>query len=226
MNLPLITIRPEPGASETVRSAAAMGLEVESWPLSKVVPLPWQAPDAAEFDSLLLGSANAVRHGGPQLRELLALPVYAVGERTAEAARDIGLQVAQTGPGSLQPLLDGLAGQNLRLLRLAGEARVAVEPLDSIMVTTVVVYRVEHLPIPPSLAERLTEGATVLFHSAEAAAHFSAECTRLQLPRKRICLAALSPRIAEAAGEGWRAVAVAEDQALLEAAAQLQEHRT
>jgi len=57
--------------------------------------------------------------------------------------------------------------------------------------------------MPASLAETLGEGALVLLHSAVAARHFGAECDRLAIVRKSIGIAALGPRIAAAAGEGW-----------------------
>ena len=62
------------------------------------------------------------------------------------------------------------------------------------------------LPLPGAVASRIGEGALVLLHSAAAARHFAAECDRLGVPRSRVRLAALGPRIAAAAGEGWAEV--------------------
>jgi uroporphyrinogen-III synthase len=59
----------------------------------------------------------------------------------------------------------------------------------------------------------------VLLHSAATARHFAAECDRLGLARDTIDLAALGPRIADAAGSGWRAMHLAaqpDEAALLE----------
>ena len=119
MSLPLVTIRPEPGATQTVEAGRREGLEIAAFPLSEVHPLAWQAPEAGSCDALLLGSANALRHGGAELDRLPRLPAYCVGHATAEAARGAGFPVAATGSGGLQPLLDKLAGERLRLLRLA-----------------------------------------------------------------------------------------------------------
>ena len=83
----LIVLRPEPGASATVERAQALGLDAFAIPLFRVEPIAWTAPDAGQFEGLLLTSANAVRHGGDQLERLRGLPVYVVGEATAEAAR-------------------------------------------------------------------------------------------------------------------------------------------
>jgi uroporphyrinogen-III synthase len=65
------------------------------------------------------------------------------------------------------------------------------------------------LPLPAPLAECLGEGALVLLHSAAAARHFAAECDRLGVARGAVGLAALGPRIAAAAGEGWHGVRAA-----------------
>jgi uroporphyrinogen-III synthase len=35
-------------------------------PLFAIVPLDWTAPDPAQFDGLVLTSANAVRHAGEE----------------------------------------------------------------------------------------------------------------------------------------------------------------
>ena len=198
----ILTIRPEPGADATVAAGRALGLEIEACPLSAIRPVEWSLPQG-EFDGLLLGSANALRHGGPLVDNLADKPVYAVGAATAAEAREGGLAVARTGSGGLQALLDGLSGERLRLLRIAGRERVAIEPPAGIAVETVVAYESMPLALPEEVADRLRNGALVLLHSAAAARHFAAECQRLAVQRGAIRLAALGERIAEAAGAGW-----------------------
>jgi uroporphyrinogen-III synthase len=194
----ILTIRAEPAASATVAAGRAVGLEIASWPLADLRPLEWALPPG-EFDGVLLGSANAIGQGGPLVDKLVDKPVYAVGEATAAAARERGFTIARTGASNLQALLDGLAGQRLRLLRIAGRERTAVVAPAGITVETVIAY--ESMPLP--LRERLAGGALVLLHSAAAARHFAAECDRLGIHRRAIRLAALSERIAEAVGAGW-----------------------
>jgi uroporphyrinogen-III synthase len=198
----ILTIRPEPGSSATVDAGKALGLEIEGCPLSAIQPLKWLLPEG-EFDGLLLGSANALRHGGPLVDKLVDKPVYAVGAATSAAAREAGFAVARTGHGGLQALLDGLAGERLRLLRIAGRERVAIDPPTGIAVETVAAYESVPLPLPSEFAPRLGQGSIVLLHSAAAARHFAAECERLAVQRGAIRLAALGSRIAEAAGAGW-----------------------
>jgi uroporphyrinogen-III synthase len=117
--VPLVVIRPEPGCSASVGAARAARMEAHGYPLFEVSAKSWEAVSPAGFDALLIGSANVFRHGGPGLRALTALPVLAVGETTAEAARAAGFTIAATGSGGLQKLLDTLPKNCRRVLRLA-----------------------------------------------------------------------------------------------------------
>lgn len=182
-----------------------MGLAITGHALSEIRPVAWECPDPAGIDGLLIGSANAILHGGPQLARLAGKPVHAVGEATAAAARTAGFTVALSGSGGLQGVLDAVRGP-ARLLRIAGEEHVPLTPPPGVHVTEVIAYRSVPLPLDPAAA-LLAEGrALALLHSAATARHFAAECDRLALPRAGIALAALGERIAAAAGPGWRAV--------------------
>ena len=213
----IVAIRPEPGLSATIAKGREHGLEIEGQPLFEVRPVAWDPPPARLFDALLAGSANVFRHGGKALGQYRHLPVYAVGNTTAQAAREAGFAIAGIGEGGLQKVARELPGGG-SYLRLAGRAHVLLTMFEESTVTTCVIYENTPIPVPENLAESIRGGALVLLHSAEAARHFGAECDRLELPRKAIRLAALGPRIAHAAGSGWRAVRSAEkpnDAALL-----------
>lgn len=220
---PVVVIRPDPGLARTAQRFRAAGLPVVAEPLFRVVPTPWESPAPEDVDALLLGSANALRHGGEGLEQYRGLPVYAVGEETAAAARNAGFAVQRVGTGGLQALLDELTprdGSELRLLRLAGAEHVPLECPAGIELVTRVVYAVEALPLPTPLRAIFAAGAVVLLHSGEAATHFAAECDAASVPRDQVALAALAPRVAQRAGSGWRCVAVADapnDAALLAA---------
>jgi len=198
----LITIRPEPGGSATVAAGRELGLTIEAWPLFEIRPLAWDAPPADAIDGLLIGSANAIRQAGPALAAFRDKPVHAVGEATARAVEAAGFAVQTVGPGVLQPLVDGLHPP-LRLLRLTGAEHVPVTPPPGIEIETRVGYESAAMPLSEGAAAHLREGALVLVHSAVAARHFAAECDRVGIARGGIRLAALGPRIAAAAGEGW-----------------------
>ncbi|MFO6448430.1 uroporphyrinogen-III synthase [Erythrobacter sp. NE805] len=205
MTLHLLALRPEPGLAATLERARAMGLTITGHALSEIRPVAWECPDPAGIDGLLIGSANAILHGGPHLARLAAKPVHAVGEATAAAARAAGFTVATTGSGGLQGVLDAIAGP-CRLLRIAGEEHVPLTPPPSVTIAEVIAYRAVMLPLDP-VAPLLASGeALVLLHSAATAAHFAAECDRLGIGRSGVTLAALGPRIAAAASGGWAAV--------------------
>lgn len=209
MRRTLFVFRPEPGWSATVKAARSTGLDVDGAPLFAIEPVVWDAPDPAQFGGLLLGSANVIRHGSTHLARFKRLPVYAVGRATADAARAAGFTVEQVGKGGLQSLLDGLAGQKLKLLRLAGDARVAVSPPAGITLMERTVYRATLIQIESELADRLQKAGVVALHSGNAAQAFRRECKRLEIDRSVLTVAALFPRIAELAGEGWESVHIA-----------------
>jgi len=216
----LLILRPEPGARRTLARAAALGLDARSLPLFEVVALPWEAPDPADFDALLLTSANAVRQA--DLARYHSLPVHAVGAATAQAALDAGFADVQTGPGDVASLLASLTPP-LRLLHPCGADRRDAEA-SGIAIVHMPVYA-SRLADPAGLDDALAEAPVVLLHSPRAAARFAA----LVADREELRLAAISAAAAQAAGTGWRAVAIAttpDDQALLAIAARLCEEST
>jgi uroporphyrinogen-III synthase len=222
---PVVVLRPEPGNAATCAAARSMGLEPLAAPLFAIEPLAWTAPEGGRFDAVLFGSANALRHGGPDLARYAALPAYAVGAATAEAARSAGFAVAAVGDDGIEGLLGPLfeAGHR-RVLRVAGEVHVPVAPPVGCVIETVAVYRARPTALSDAAAEALGRGALALLHSAEAARRFAQECDRRGLDRGRIALACLGPRVAAAAGSGWSAVAAAAtptDAALLALAARM-----
>jgi len=205
MTLRLLALRPEPGLAATLEKARALGLAITGHALSQVEPVAWACPDPAGFDALLIGSANAFVHGGPDLALLSAKPVHAVGEATAAAARAAGFAVASVGSGGLQGVLDAIPSPS-HLLRIAGEEHVPLSPPAGVTFAEVIAYRTVPLPLDPAAPLLAPGTALVLLHSAATASHFAAECDRLGLAREGISLAALGPRIAAAAGTGWAAL--------------------
>ncbi|UVO50731.1 uroporphyrinogen-III synthase [Sphingomonas sp. SUN019] len=215
MTRPVVVLRPEPGNAETAARLAAFGLEVVRLPLFAVAPVEWTPPASDTADAILITSANAIRHGGVGLGELKHLPVVAVGEATAQAARAAGFAVTLVGnrDAAAAAAVARAAGFD-RLLHLSGRDRVAVGGEG------VVVYASEEIAIPPEAIDALT-GSVALLHSARAARRFEA---LVGAGRWSICIAALSPVIAAVAGSGWESVAAADaptDAALVALAAPL-----
>ncbi|MEO6359979.1 MAG: uroporphyrinogen-III synthase [Sphingomicrobium sp.] len=210
----LTILRPEPGASASLAIARELAIHAVSHPLFAIERLAWEAPEAAGYDGLLLTSANAVRSAGDGLTQLRGLKVYAVGEATAEAARNAGFDIAGTGSAGAEQLLGSIAGGQ-KLLHLCGEDRAEIGdgPHE---IAHIPVYRSAELPPP----EGLSDAEVVAVHSPRAARRFA----ELVLERSRIAVAAISAAAAEGLGEGWLQVVVAEcpdDRSLLVLAKEL-----
>jgi uroporphyrinogen-III synthase len=197
---PVIIVRPEPGAHATAARAAALGLEARTVPLFVIEPVPWAVPDPADFDALLLSSANAVRHAGPELAALASLPCYAVGAATAAAASEAGLTVVAHGQGGAQALVDAMTSSGYRaILWLTGEERTEISG-GAARVTPLVCYRAAEIAQPPGWAEAIVLSAVLLLHSDRAARR----AALLAGPaRKHLIALAISETVAAAAGAGW-----------------------
>lgn len=226
--IPVIVIRPEPGCDLTIDAARKLGLDAFGFPLFEVKPVAWEPPEPDSVDALLIGSANALRHAGGALSAFRGKPAYAVGETSAHAARASELDVVATGESGLQAVLDLVQNRHRKLLRLTGESRVDITPPDGVTVTERIVYRSEPRPMPAGLIETLKQPVLALLHSAEAARHFSEQCDVHGIDRKIIRIAAMAPRVTEAAGSGWAHIATAtqpSDEALLALAREMCQER-
>ena len=215
----VLVLRPEPGASATVERARQRGLDPFAIPLFEVEPVEWDAPDPWSFDALLLTSANAVRCAGVQISSLRSLPVHSVGNATAEAAHDAGLEVATIGEAGVDHLLASI-DPGLRLLHLCGEDRRNPDNTPQ-PITTVTVYRSR----PKEVADLSgIEGSVALIHSPRAGERFASLVDNAGNERSSIAIAAISTAAAEAVGHGWAAVESAQrpdDDALLALAERL-----
>lgn len=200
--LPLVLLRPEPGWSASAAAARALGLTVAGAPLFAIEPVAWDAPD--QVDALLLGSANAPRCAGPALANFMAIPTYAVGTATAEAARGAGLSVIAVGEDDMVALSATIDPAHRVVLRLAGRERTVLPPLPGHEVIERTVYAAVAVPLAPVPAE-----AVVMLHSPRAAALFVAECARFEVSLAGLAIAALSSRVAAAVGPGWARVQIA-----------------
>jgi uroporphyrinogen-III synthase len=218
----LIIIRPQPGADATANRAAALGIATMVVPLFEVRPVKWDLPETGNYDALMITSANALIHGGPALQSLRDLPVLAVGTGTAEHAKARGLRIAATGSTGVSGLLEMTKAHGFcNILWLSGADHMAITPPAPVNVNRVVVYESCELPPPDALVSALNASAVIALHSPRAARLFNQVCGDLGIDKTQQSLVTLSPAIAQAAGGGWRAVAVADypnDKALLSCA--------
>lgn len=217
--IPLLVLRPQPGATATVARAEVLGLRAIAAPLFTIEPMAWHPPPADTFDALMITSANAVRQAGAGLRSYRHLPIYAVGAATAAALHQAGFEQVKAGDRDVAVLIAEMAADGIRqALHLGGEIiRTASHP--GLSITQIPVYRA--VPVE-TLPDTVQAPAVALLHSPRAAETFA----RFVDPADRpgFSLAAISRATAEAASEGWRAVAAAPsptDDALLALAARL-----
>ena|SRR5882724_1612411 len=106
----ILVTRPQPDNEATGASLRARGFEVLLAPMLRFEPiaLPIPLPDdpAADYAAIIVTSANALRAVEPQLagRRLLGLPLFAVGDRTAAAARRAGFATVISADGNAADL--------------------------------------------------------------------------------------------------------------------------
>jgi len=145
----LLITRPEPDAARTAHTLRAQGHDVLVVPLLSMQTI--EADFARRYDAVLMTSANAARAIAAHRRadELKSLPVFTVGARSAEAAREAGFGDVTSADGALSELVSLVAarfsGRVGGLLYLAGEDRAGDLTgelgAQGIAVDTVVVYR-------------------------------------------------------------------------------------
>jgi uroporphyrinogen-III synthase len=100
----ILVTRPEPGASRTVAALAAMGKTALAAPLFEIV-LTAQPRPSGRFAALLVTSQNGAAGLSPASSGLAAdLPVFAVGDRTAQALRDAGFTDVTSASGDQKAL--------------------------------------------------------------------------------------------------------------------------
>jgi uroporphyrinogen-III synthase len=126
----VLVTRPHPDDEATASALRARGFEVLRAPMLRFEPVPFHDDAEARYGAIIVTSANALRAIAPQLADsrLLKLPLFAVGEHTAAAAREAGFgQViaAKGDAGALRDLvLESVKSKQLKktstLLYLAG----------------------------------------------------------------------------------------------------------
>jgi len=122
----VLVTRPEPGASHTAGRLKELGFSPLVLPLSETMPLAATVPPGA-YDAVAITSVNAIRHADSALlARLMHLPAYAVGEKTAAAAKSAGfadVAVAGGDGAALAAMLAGALRPGARVLYLAGKVR-------------------------------------------------------------------------------------------------------
>src|SRR5262247_1268333 len=102
----LLVTRPEPDNARTAAALRARGHVVTLAPVLRVEIDAQAALGGGPWGAVLITSANAVRAVAehPRRGELFAVPVFAVGRRSAEAARAAGFAEVASADGGADDL--------------------------------------------------------------------------------------------------------------------------
>jgi uroporphyrinogen-III synthase len=100
----VLVTRPLPDGDRTAAALRALEHDVLLSPLMQVRPVP--AVVAGPWSAVIITSANALRIlSSAQLKPLLHLPLFAIGARSAEAARTTGFSEIRASQGAADDLV-------------------------------------------------------------------------------------------------------------------------
>jgi uroporphyrinogen-III synthase len=236
----VLVTRPLPDGETTAADLRARGFEALAAPMLRFEPFAFKAEAEIPYGGVIVTSANAIRAVESQLANspLVKLPLFAVGERTAAAARAAGFDKIFSADGDAAALRDLIVetakAKKLKkkspLLYLAGEelARdLAGELRDQgFEVITHIAYRmVPAKSLPGEVVDGFAAGRieAVLHYSRRSARAFveaartgGVEISALALPQ--CCISAAVAEIVREAGASQVTVAARPDEnALFEA---------
>lgn len=206
----LLVTRPQPDAGETIARLDALGIEGVAAPLLERAALHAGLPDPAAVAGIALTSANALRALDERgaLRPYLGLRVFAVGEKTAAVARELGFLDIVTAGGTAAHLVEEIGAAQPASPVFYPAARHQSADLAALLApygVDVVVSRVYEMrrakALAPEIAAGLGKGAYAgaLFYSRRTAEVFVALATPLvPLEQKsRLGVLCLSENVAE-----------------------------
>jgi uroporphyrinogen-III synthase len=236
----VLVTRPLPDGETTAADLRARGYEAIAVPMLRFEPFGFRDDEDVVYGAVIATSANALRavEAGLAGSSLLKLPLFAVGERTAAAARAAGFAEVVAGEGDAAALRD-LVVENAKakklkkakpLLYLAGEelARDLAGELahKGFEVVTQITYRmVPAKNLPGEVVDGFAAGRieAVLHYSRRSARAFvdaaragGVEISALSLPQ--CCISPAVAEIVRDAGATQVTVAASPDEnALFEA---------
>ncbi len=225
----LAVTRPQADGERSAAKLRARGHHVLVAPLMVVEPIATDL--AGDWAAVIVTSANAPGAIADRSRAMLIkLPVYAVGRRSAEAAKQTGFTDVTSAGGNVRDLVQLIAkccaDAKDPLLYLAGEDR-AVDLIRELAAHGIaaamrVVYRAVTMPFPPALIAALKAGEidAVLHFSRRSAENYvsgaaAAGIAREALAPRQLCLTAQIAEPLKKAGAHGVAVAARSDESAL-----------
>ncbi|MDJ0511865.1 MAG: uroporphyrinogen-III synthase [Methyloceanibacter sp.] len=147
----LLVTRPEPDATREVETLKALGHEPMQAPLLKIEFIDGVPLNLDGAQAIVITSRNALRALGthPERDKAIELPLFAVGEATAWAGRQLGFTEVTIGPGTgagLPPIISTELQPDLGPLVHIGAEKVAFDlkgalAEDGFELRRVVLYR-------------------------------------------------------------------------------------
>jgi uroporphyrinogen-III synthase len=226
----VVLTRPQEDSERTAAALHAKGHDVLIAPLLRVEPVDVKLTTA--WGGVVITSANAVAAIAKNAARdaLIKLPLYAVGKRTADAARDVGFTDIVTAGGDVRDLVRNIVARRADdkgpLLYLAGEDRsgdlIGDLAVHGIAAEMAVVYRAVLAPFPAALIEALKadEADAVLHFSKRSAESYlagaeAAQVTAQALAIRHLCLSVQIAAPLQAAGATRVVVAKRPDEAAM-----------
>ena len=185
----ILVTRPQPGAADTALVLRARGHEPIIAPLSEIELLSEVDGNRGPWTAIVLTSANGLRGITSTFgwdKKWHDVPIFAVGDVTAKAARAMGFVDVTSAAGNVNNLIDLIAARlkpPARLLYLAGEDRAGdlagALRGKSFEVDLVVVYRFAAPRILPDPAAAALNGELdAVLHFSRAAAETFLKASR------------------------------------------------
>jgi uroporphyrinogen-III synthase len=230
----VLVTRPHPDDESTASALRARGFEVLLAPMLRFEPVGFHDDREARYGAVIVTSANAVRGIESHLQgsRLLKLPLFAVGEHSAAAARRAGFETVMAAMGDAATLRDlVLASVKARkfkkaspLLYLAGADRsrdlageLGEHGLNLVTQTTYRMVAVSSLPRETCDAFAANRVEAVLHYSQRSARAFleavraaGVEISALAIPQ--CCISAPVASVVRDAGAMQVMVAAASDE--------------
>ena len=175
----IVVTRPQADGERTAAALEELGHEVLVAPLMRIEPVT--ADLAGTWSAIVITSVNALQAIPAAADKVKKLPVFAVGDRSAVAARQAGFAEVSSANGDIKDLVRLVAaravGAKAPLLYLAGEDRagdlVSELAARGIAAEMKIVYRAVAEAFPPVLAAALESG------DVDAVLHFSRRSAEL-----------------------------------------------
>jgi uroporphyrinogen-III synthase len=184
----LLLTRPEPDAQRSAAALRALGHEPIIAPLLRIEPVADAQIGPGPWLGILTTSANAAHavETHARFRELRAVPVFAAGNRSAQAMREIGFADVTSADGNVGDLVQLVVertkpGASLLYLAAgerAGDLAGDLRSRGYIVHTTIVYRAIAAGDLPRAASDALTRGIGGVLHFSRRSAEAYVEAAR------------------------------------------------